>query len=185
MIWGTIAGLVAGGIKDSILSFKEYKDKQRDQKHELELEKIRSNNRIKEAHAGIIVAQEQTKREELHLQAEKQRVSGVKAQSEASVLVAEHDAHKSWYENISRATGLFTDTTNEIVNNVINVVIGLTRPMITYMFLVLVWRIYETSITDHTFIVESILEAFGAVVSFWFYDRGIVSTRERIRKQNR
>lgn len=189
MILGTIAGIVGGITKDLISKVSDYKQDAKDKQHELELEKIRSNNRVKEAQAGITIAQEQTKQSQFQLQTEEQKTYGIKAQSEASALISEHDAYKSWYENITKATGFLVSTASnkvsEICNGIVNVFIATTRPLITYLLLLLVWKVYATASEQHGLIISTILDAFAASVSFWFYDRGINSVRNKSLKKSR
>ena len=64
MLLGTITGILGGALQDGLSYFKETKAKEQDFKHTIELEKVRSENKVKEFQAGIEIAKEETKQAE-------------------------------------------------------------------------------------------------------------------------
>ncbi len=182
MILGSIAGILGGVAKDAILTVKEYKEKKEDRRHEIALENVRSENKIKEADAGFLEQKEKTKQSEFNLKTEWQKTHGIKAESDADIQRSNQKTEAVRFKALTNATSYIAKETNnkivQIIHGIINIFIGTTRPIITYAFMYFVWHIYNTSDVEKVYIVTSLLEAFGAVVSFWFYDRGIKSVRE-------
>ena len=130
MLLGTITGILGGALQDGISYFKETKVKERDFKHAIELEKIRSENKVREFQAGITIAQEQTKQAHFNLHTEEQKTFGIRAQSEATIGVAQQETEKYWYDNLSKATQYLT--ANNLWANIANFFIATARPLITY-----------------------------------------------------
>ena len=169
MLLGTITGILGGALQDGLSYIKETKAREQNFKHEASLEKIRSENKVREFQAGIEIAKEQTKQADFSLQNEKQKTYGIKAKSDAGVEIAR-------YDNITKATNYIAGVGLWV--SVANFFIATARPVITYLLgFLMFWIIFH----HHDFkdtpqwlqnFITMIAFQFEATVSFWFYRRG-------------
>lgn len=175
-LWGTVIGILGGAVQDGISYIRETKTKEQELKHSIELEKVRSENKIKEFQAGIKIEEERTKQADFSFQAEEQKTFGIKAQSEASVDIEKQKTEAIWYENLSKATQYIQNSSRWA--NIANFFIATARPLITYLLgYLMFWIVFnhEKFTTTPEWLQQFITMMgfqFEATVSFWFYRRG-------------
>lgn len=192
MIWGTLVGVLGGVGQDIFHYVKDQKEKNNDIKRQIELEAKKSELRIKEQEAGVLIAKEETKQADFSLQNEKQKTFGIKAQTEGMVGVAEQETEREWYNNITKATGYIQGESKWVqLGNFAN---QIARPFLTFMLLMfqfafiggIVWKLTPQNIMIMLSnegsalyqIVISLHLLLETVFGFWFYRRSSDKMRE-------
>lgn len=172
MLLGTITGILGGALQDGLSYIKEKKAKEQNFKHEINLEKIRSENKIKEFQAGILIEKEKTEQENFKFQTEQQKTFGIKAQSE----IEKEKTTQNWYDNLSKASGYLIGGGNWV--GIANFFIATARPLITYCLgFLMFWVIFHHNDFQNTPLwlqnfITMLAFQFEATISFWFYRRG-------------
>ena len=182
MIWRTITGIVGGALQDGISYLKATKERQQNYEHQINLEKVRSENKVKEFQAGIEIAKEETKQAEFNLQTEEKKTFGIKAQTEGMVGVAEEETVRAWYDNLTKASQYIIGAGTWV--SIGNFFIATARPVITYLLgFLMFWIVFNHQDFKDTpqwlqDFITMLAFQFEATVSFWFYRRGTDKMRE-------
>ena len=174
---GSVIGLVGGVVQDCISFFKDKADKKMQNAHELELEKLRSENRIKEAHANVQIEQEKTKQIQNQLDSQLEN-------NQFSIKAEEIKSENNWHNNVTKSLEYLPG--NDFLSHLANLFIATARPMITYLVGALVLYIaihperyikIENATWYHEFII-GIGYIFETATSYWFYNRGSQKFKE-------
>lgn len=175
-VWGTVVGILGGALQDGVSYFRETKIKEQESKHAIELEKVKSENKVREFQAGLQIEQQKTEQANLKVAEEEQKTFGIQAQSEASVGIEKEKTEQNWYDNLSKATQYINSSSRWA--NIANFFVATARPLITYLIgFLMFWIVFHHKDFENTpqwlqEFIEILAFQFEATVSFWFYRRG-------------
>jgi hypothetical protein len=157
----TFCGALFGG-------FQNYLEKKQDSTREIQIAKIQADKDIELAKQGVVVSQNA-------LATQESTTSQEELKTEASLKQSDTEEYKAFAEAVTQTSSVWNNQT--IWGNVANFIICTTRPIVTYILLVLVFVITmkimksgEVS-QNHLVVFDLILAEFSAVMSYWFVRR--------------
>ena len=157
----TFGGALFGGIQN-------YLEHKQDSKCETEIAKIQADKEIELAKQGVIISQNQ-------LATQKGLTSQEEFKTEASLKQSDTEEYKAFADATIKTSALWQN--NSILADIANFIIITTRPIVTYILLILVCVIsmkimkYGEVLENHLVIFDLILAEFSAVMSYWFVRR--------------
>lgn len=185
---------VFGVIKVGLDYFASYKKQKEINAHEIELEKIRSQNKILEFQAGIKIEEQKTKQAEFQVDIskqetlqEEQRTYGVKAEAEANIAVEQEKTKQGFMQSAFNASAVaFVNTGSAIKDFFANITV-ITRASLLFVLIAYIlyrdcwiWLQYKGKLDVETITLllqQSpytlvIIDAFAGLMSFFAIDRG-------------
>ena len=157
----TLGGALFGGVQN-------YLQQSQDNKKEIEIAKIQSENQIKLAELNITQYKAQESIQE-------SKTIETQYNTEARVKEVEKGEYEAFVNAVTQQTGIWQSDSK--FAEVANFIIVTTRPIVTYILLILVFIvalkiIKNIEVTEnHLMIFDLILAEFSAVMSYWFVRR--------------
>lgn len=190
----SIGGGVFGVIKIGLDYFASYKKQKEINAHEIELEKIRSQNKILEFQAGLKIEEEKTKQAKFQVDIseqetlqEEQRTYGVKAEAEANIAVEQEKTKQGFMQSAFNASAVaFVNTGSAIRDFFANITV-ISRAWLLFVLTtyILGWNFWifwqlkgSLDITTLTLLLQenpltlAIVDAFVGTINFFIIDRG-------------
>lgn len=157
----TFCGALFGG-------FQNYLEHKQDSTREIRIAKIQAEKEIELSKNGVMVSQNQA-------QIQQSEVSQEQYKTEASLKQSDAEEYKVFAEAATQTSSLWNDSSG--FAHFANFIIVTTRPIVTYILLILVFVIAikimqgdEVS-ENHLIVFDLILAEFSAVMSYWFVRR--------------
>ena len=157
----TFCGALFGG-------FQNYLEHKQDSTREIQIARIQADKEIAIASQQSIISQNQ-------MQIQQGVTSQEQYKTEASLKQSDSDEYKAFSEAATQTSSLWNDSSG--FAHFANFIIVTTRPIVTYILLVLVFVITmkimkggEVS-QNHLIVFDLILAEFSAVMSYWFVRR--------------
>jgi hypothetical protein len=157
----TFCGALFGGIQN-------FFDKKQDSTREIQIAKIQADKDIELAKQGVVVSQNA-------LATQESTTSQEEFKTEASLKQSDTEEYKAFAEAVTQTSSVWNNQT--IWGNFANFIICTTRPIVTYILLILVFvvtmKIMKGGevLENHLIVLDSILSEFSAVMSYWFVRR--------------
>lgn len=126
MLFETIATTIGGGIMAFVRDGYHFKLEQVKEDKNLERE-------IKRKQHDLLIEKEATKQAEIGVDIEKEKTSGIQAQSEANIEVAVQETEQDYYKNIAKSSQTINNVHNSKLIDITNFIIATTRSFITYL----------------------------------------------------
>ena len=157
----TFCGALFGG-------FQNYIEHKQDSNREIQIAKIQADKEIELSRNGIITSQTE-------LETQEQVTYQEKYKTEASLKQSDTEEYKAFAEAVTQTSSLWSDSSG--FAHFANFIIVTTRPIVTYILLVLVFVVTikimksdEVS-ENHLIVFDLVLAEFSAVMSYWFVRR--------------
>ena len=157
----TFCGALFGGVQN-------FFDKKQDSTREIQIAKIQADKEIEIAKQGIVISQNT-------LATQESEASQEQFKTEASLKQSDSEEYKAFAEAVTQTSSVWQNQT--IWGNFANFIICTTRPLVTYILLILVFVVTmkimkggEVS-QNHLIVFDLILAEFSAVMSYWFVRR--------------
>lgn len=148
--------------------FQNYLEHKQDSTREIQIAKIQADKEIELAKQGVVVSQNT-------LATQESTTSQEELKTEASLKQSDTEEYKAFAEAVTQTSSVWNNQT--IWGNVANFIICTTRPIVTYILLILVFVVTmkimksgEVS-QNHLVVFDLILAEFSAVMSYWFVRR--------------
>lgn len=160
-LFTTLFGAIFGGLQN-------YVEHKQDSSKEIQLAKIQADKEIQIASQQTFISQNQS-----NTQASITEQEGFK--TEASLKQSDTAEYKAFAEAVIQTSALSKDTS--ILAQFANFIIVTTRPIVTYILLILVFVVTIKIIKggevseNHLVVFDLILAEFSAVMSYWFVRR--------------
>ena len=157
----TFCGALFGGVQS-------FFDKKQDSALEIQIAKIQADKEIELAKQGVVVSQNT-------LATQESTTSQEELKTEASLKQSDTEEYKAFAEAVTQTSSVWNNQT--IWGNVANFIICTTRPIVTYILLILVFVVTMSIIKggevsqNHLVVFDLILAEFSAVMSYWFVRR--------------
>lgn len=157
----TFCGALFGG-------FQNYLEHKQDSTREIQIAKIQADKEIELAKQGIVVSQHT-------LETQESETSQEQFKTEASLKQSDSEEYKAFAEAATQTSSVWQNQT--IWGNFANFIIVTTRPIVTYILLILVFVVTMKIIKggevseNHLVVFDLILAEFSAVMSYWFVRR--------------
>jgi len=157
----TFCGALFGG-------FQNYLEHKQDSTREIQIAKINADKEIALADKQAVISQNE-------LQTQESSTEQEKSKTEASVHQSDTEEYKAFAEAVTQTSSLWQNNTNW--GNFANFIVVTTRPIVTYILLILVFIISNkiikgSDITEnHLIVFDLVLAEFSAVMSYWFVRR--------------
>ena len=157
----TFCGALFGG-------FQNYLEKKQDSTREIQIAKIQADKEIELAKQGVVVSQNT-------LATQESTTSQEELKTEASLKQSDTEEYKAFAEAVTQTSSVWNNQT--IWGNFANFIICTTRPIVTYILLILVFvvtmKIMKGGevLENHLIVFDLILAEFSAVMSYWFVRR--------------
>lgn len=164
-MWTTLISGLFGGVGAGVQNYIQHKQ---ENAKEIELAKIQSENQIKLAELNITQYKAQEKIQE-------SKTIETQYNTEARVKEAEKGEYEAFANAVTQQTGIWQSDSK--FAEVANFIIVTTRPIVTYILLILVFIVALKIIKNievpqnHLMIFDLILAEFSAVMSYWFVRR--------------
>jgi|GEM_PF-5253536 len=157
----TFCGALFGG-------FQNYLEHKQDSTREIRIAKIQADKEIAIASQQSIISQNQ-------VQIQQGVTSQEQYKTESSLKKSDTEEYKAFAEAVTQTSSLWNDSSG--FAHFANFIIVTTRPIVTYILLILVFVITmkimkggEVS-QNHLIVFDLILAEFSAVMSYWFVRR--------------
>jgi hypothetical protein len=157
----TFCGAIFGG-------FQNYLEHKQDSKKEIDLAKIQADKEIQIASQQVSISQNQS-------ETQQSITSQESFKTEASLKQSDTEEYKAFAEAVTQTSALWNS--QSLWANIANFIIITTRPIVTYILLILVFVVtmkimkgVEVS-ENHLIVFDLILAEFAAVMSYWFVRR--------------
>ena len=157
----TFCGALFGG-------FQNYIEHKQDSTREIQIAKIQAEKEIELSKNGVILSQNQARIQQSETSQEQYK-------TEASLKQSDVDEYKAFAEAVTQTSSLWNDSSG--FAHFANFIIITTRPIVTYILLILVFVITMKVMKDgeisenHLVVFDLILAEFSAVMSYWFVRR--------------
>jgi len=157
----TFCGALFGGVQN-------FFDKKQDSKREIDLANIQAEKEIELAKQGVVISQNT-------LSTQESETSQEQYKTEASLKQSDTEEYKAFAEAVTQTSSVWNNQT--IWGNFANFIICTTRPIVTYILLILVFvvtmKIMKGGevLENHLIVFDLILAEFSAVMSYWFVRR--------------
>lgn len=157
----TFCGALFGGVQN-------FFDKKQDSKREIDLANIQAEKEIELAKQGVVISQNT-------LSTQESETSQEQYKTEASLKQSDTEEYKAFAEAVTQTSSVWNNQT--IWGNFANFIICTTRPIVTYILLILVFVVTMSIIKggevsqNHLVVFDLILAEFSAVMSYWFVRR--------------
>ena len=190
----SLSGGIFGVVKIGLDYFASYKKQKEINAHEIELEKIRSQNKILEFQAGIKIEEEKTKQAEFQVHVskeetlqEEQRTYGVKAEAEANIAVEQEKTKQGFMQSAFNASAVAFISTGSAIRDFFANITVITRASLLFVLTAYVlyrdswiWFQYKgkLDIAIITILLQQspytllIIDATAGLMSFFAIDRG-------------
>lgn len=157
----TFCGALFGG-------FQNYLEHKQDSTREIQIAKIQAEKEIEIARNGVMISQNQ-------VQVQQGLASQEQYKTEASLKQNDTEEYKAFAEAVTQTSSLWNDSSG--FAQFANFIIVTTRPIVTYILLILVFVVTMKIIKggevseNHLIVFDLILAEFSAVMSYWFVRR--------------
>jgi len=160
-IASTLCGALFGG-------FQNYLEHKQDSTREIQLAKIQADKEIQIASQQTVISENQS-----NTQASITEQEGFK--TESSLKQSDTNEYKAFAEAVTQTSSMWNDSSG--FAQFANFITATTRPIVTYILLILVFVVTMTIIKggevseNHLIVFDLILAEFSAVMSYWFVRR--------------
>jgi len=157
----TFCGALFGG-------FQNYLEHKQDSIREIQIAKIQAEKEIDIARNGVMISQNQ-------VQVQQGLASQEQYKTEASLKQSDAEEYKAFAEAVTQTSSIWNDSSG--FAHFANFIIVTTRPIVTYILLILVFVVTMKIIKggevseNHLIVFDLILAEFSAVMSYWFVRR--------------
>lgn len=194
LVTSSVGGGIFGVIKVGLDYFVSYKKQKITNIHEIELEKIRSENKINEFNAALKIEEEKTKQAEFQVDIakqetsqEEQRTFGIQAQAEADIVSEQEKTKQVFMQSVlSASTVAFINTGSAIRDFFANITVisraWLLFVLTTYVLILnfwIFWRMKDslnietlTILLQQNILTLAIVDAFVGTINYFIIDRG-------------
>ncbi len=194
----SIGGGIFGVVKVGLDYWASYKKQKEVNAHEVQLETIRSQNKINEFTAGLKIEEEKTKQKVLEVDIakedtlqEEQRTFGMKAEADASVLTEQEKTKQGFIKSALDASSVAFVSTGNALRDFFQNITVISRAWLLFVLTVYIlalngfifyWILYILKIGTDIEILKvllqenpltlAIVDAFVGTVNFFIIDRG-------------
>ncbi len=157
----TFCGALFGG-------FQNYIEHKQDSTRDIRIAKIQAEKEIEISKHSMVVSQNQ-------VQFQQSETSQEQFKTESSLKQSDTEEYKDFAEAVTHTSSLWNDSSG--FAHFANFIIVTTRPIVTYILLILVFVVTMKIIKggevsdNHLIVFDLILAEFSAVMSYWFVRR--------------